>query len=572
MSILYSRKGWGLSMHWNISKKITLLFVAALIAFLVIACVSAYMGISSIMNHYLGEEIREKTEVLNANLQDLKIALVDKWFENPERLTAFVDEQKRLLGYDVTIFEGTTRLSTTLTDASGKRLIGTQLNNPAIENVVWDGETYYGSNTINGIAYNTTYSPIKDADGTIIGILFAGQPKEIVDHLISQVIWQQIVVFVIAGIIFTMATLFFIRKILTEKLNNMTKILKDIAEGEGNLTHRIQINNKDELAAMAGYINSFIDNIQKIVIQVHKQTSMVEEKFAHMQHAVSELDSNINLINSTTAELNRDFEDTVHMVTSIKENTSQVEKVAEHIAARSQDGGSVTTEIHKRAAGLKSTFDSSYKNSVQISQSAAEKLGTAISDSATVKQISGLSNEILSIANQTNTLAINASIEASRAGAAGAGFAVVAQEVRNLSDSAREAAMKIYDMAGAVTEAVGKLAGSGQEVLDFLGKDVMQDYDQMLVATEQYSGDAGSVNDIVSDFNAASEQLLASVQEVLQLVINIVKNTDEGARKTSFISKEMKNIRQETDAVVKDMRDSRQNTTTLISLVKSFKV
>ena len=559
-------------MHWNISKKITLLFVAALIAFLVIACVSAYMGISSIMNHYLGEEIREKTEVLNANLQDLKIALVDKWFENPERLTAFVDEQKRLLGYDVTIFEGTTRLSTTLTDASGKRLIGTQLNNPAIENVVWDGETYYGSNTINGIAYNTTYSPIKDADGTIIGILFAGQPKEIVDHLISQVIWQQIVVFVIAGIIFTMATLFFIRKILTEKLNNMTKILKDIAEGEGNLTHRIQINNKDELAAMAGYINSFIDNIQKIVIQVHKQTSMVEEKFAHMQHAVSELDSNINLINSTTAELNRDFEDTVHMVTSIKENTSQVEKVAEHIAARSQDGGSVTTEIHKRAAGLKSTFDSSYKNSVQISQSAAEKLGTAISDSATVKQISGLSNEILSIANQTNTLAINASIEASRAGAAGAGFAVVAQEVRNLSDSAREAAMKIYDMAGAVTEAVGKLAGSGQEVLDFLGKDVMQDYDQMLVATEQYSGDAGSVNDIVSDFNAASEQLLASVQEVLQLVINIVKNTDEGARKTSFISKEMKNIRQETDAVVKDMRDSRQNTTTLISLVKSFKV
>ncbi|MCL1853698.1 MAG: methyl-accepting chemotaxis protein [Peptococcaceae bacterium] len=665
-------------MKFNISNKITLLFIASFVLFIVIACVGVFVGLNNVIPGYMNDEIRANAEALSNDFMTLEqdLAAACKWFENSARLISairledsaglvdlgklalesmgfdymlatdsdgvligqtsnpgiygislatdiavasalrgesfsgidekahngfsvlastpvrdnqgnlvgtvvlghslvgesFVDEKKRALGNDVTVFLGTTRVSTTITDPSGKRLTGTDLNNKEIESVVWSGQNYYGKNMINGQEYSTVYIPITNTEGRVVGILFSGKPQQILGSLMSKLLTQQIVLLAIVGTLFAATIFLAIRRILTRKLNHMTDLLADIAEGEGNLTQRISLDNKDELAIMADFINTFIANIQKIVIQVTKQTSLVEERLSHMQETMNRLDADIGVINSTTTELSNDFANTATMVTSIRENTSHVEKVAENIAARSQDGSRVTNDIHNRAAGLKNVFDSSYERSVLISQTTTSKLETAITNSESVNQISDLSKEILSIAEQTNMLAINASIEASHAGSAGSGFAVVADEVRKLSFAAREAAMKIQDMARSVTEAVGNLAANGQEILRFLSEDVMKDYNQMLSATEQYSGDAGNVNNIITDFSGTSEELLASVQEMLQLITRIVSATQESLQKTSDISEELNNIRKEAGEVVNTAQQSRHNTEALLTLVKSFKV
>lgn len=127
-------------------------------------------------------------------------------------------------------------------------------------------------------------------------------------------------------------------------------------------------------------------------------------------------------------------------------------------------------------------------------------LSAALEDSRSVEKIKKLTQEIMSITNQTNLLSLNASIEAARAGEAGRGFAVVADEIRSLADSSAETAGNIQTISTQVTEAVDKLARSAEAILQFINKKVMKDYDDFENVVDRYQQDAESVDRLISDF------------------------------------------------------------------------
>lgn len=104
----------------------------------------------------------------------------------------------------------------------------------------------------------------------------------------------------------------------------------------------------------------------------------------------------------------------------------------------------------------------------------------------TSEKINELTNNILNIASQTNLLALNASIEAARAGEAGRGFAVVADEIRNLAENSRDTANDIQNISVLVTEAVRVLSENAEEMLKFVGTDVIKDYDGFVDVVNQY--------------------------------------------------------------------------------------
>lgn len=124
----------------------------------------------------------------------------------------------------------------------------------------------------------------------------------------------------------------------------------------------------------------------------------------------------------------------------------------------------------------------------------------ALEDSRSVEKIKKLTQEIMSITNQTNLLSLNASIEAARAGEAGRGFAVVADEIRSLADSSAETAGNIQTISTQVTEVVDKLARSAEAILQFINEKVMKDYDDFENVVDRYQQDAESVDRLISDF------------------------------------------------------------------------
>ena len=145
----------------------------------------------------------------------------------------------------------------------------------------------------------------------------------------------------------------------------------------------------------------------------------------------------------------------------------------------------------------------------------------------------------MDITGQTNLLALNASIEAARAGEAGKGFAVVADEIRVLAEQSKAAVSHIQEVTENVTAAVDNLAQDSKKLLEFVGTDVVQSLEGFSDMANSYNSDAANVDSLVTDFSAASEQLLASINGVMDAITEVSKTATEGATGTSDIAEKI---------------------------------
>lgn len=155
----------------------------------------------------------------------------------------------------------------------------------------------------------------------------------------------------------------------------------------------------------------------------------------------------------------------------------------------------------------------------------------------------------MDITGQTNLLALNASIEAARAGEAGKGFAVVADEIRVLAEQSKAAVAHIQEVTGNVTAAVENLANDAERLLEFVGNDVVESLGGFAEMANSYNSDAANVDSLVTDFSASSEQLLASINGVMDAISDVGKTATEGATGTTDIAEKVGNVVQEAEAI-----------------------
>lgn len=189
-----------------------------------------------------------------------------------------------------------------------------------------------------------------------------------------------------------------------------------------------------------------------------------------------------------------------------------------------------------------------------------------------MEEISILSESIMAITTQTNLLALNAAIEAARAGEAGKGFSVVAEEIRNLAEQSKNAVSKIQDVTIQVTDAVNQLKESSVELLEFVAKDVAEDYNRFIGVSELYNKDATYVDELVGDFSATSEELLASIESVLGSINEIAKAASEGAYGTTDIAERTMNIMTKSNEVVRGIHTTQNSSMELEAQIGKFEI
>ena len=151
------------------------------------------------------------------------------------------------------------------------------------------------------------------------------------------------------------------------------------------------------------------------------------------------------------------------------------------------------------------------------------------------------------ITNQTNLLALNASIEAARAGEAGKGFAVVATEIGGLADQSKQTVTQIQKVTEEVTSSVAQLSSDAEQLLAFVGNDVVASYDTFDEVADAYNQDAGKIDALISDFSATSEELLASIDGVLDAMEGMATATNEGAKGTTDIAQKTVEVKSKAD-------------------------
>ena len=293
---------------------------------------------------------------------------------------------------------------------------------------------------------------------------------------------------------------------------------------------------RDDFGKLAASLESMRNEMSGLIGEVKSQATEITRMVQEIDDNIQALDEEIENVSATTEELAAGMEETAAASEEINAMSHEIESAAKSIATRSQDGATEADDIRDRAVGIKKTTTENDERTKAIHAEINEGLTKALEDIKVVDQIGVLAESIMEITGQTNLLALNASIEAARAGEAGKGFAVVADEIRVLAEQSKAAVVHIQDVTKNVVESVTNLADGAKKLLEFVGTDVVDSFAGFSDMADSYSNDAGSIDALVTDFSASSEQLLASINGVMDAIGEVSKAATEGATGTNDIA------------------------------------
>ena len=331
---------------------------------------------------------------------------------------------------------------------------------------------------------------------------------------------------------------FLVMASVTTPLSRMLAMLKDIAEGEGDLTHRLEEDRKDEFGELAHWFNRFVDNIHGIISQVASNTSQVSA-------AASQLHSTAEQIATAAEEVACQ---TVTVATASEEMSATSNDIAHNCSLASEISG----RANQTATGGSQVVQETLEGMQNIAERVQESARTVESLGARSDQIGAIVGTIEDIADQTNLLALNAAIEAARAGEQGRGFAVVADEVRALADRTTRATKEIGEMIKAIQRETAGAVGSMENGVREVEKG-MESSRKSGEALQQIVDAIGEVSMQVHQIATAAEEQTAVTGEIssnIHQITDVVSDTARGAHETATAASQLSSLAGELQRLV----------------------
>lgn len=343
---------------------------------------------------------------------------------------------------------------------------------------------------------------------------------------------------------------------------------------EGDFTDEVPasfLERKDEIGDYGRSADKLKKGLTGLLKEVTNSIEQVRQAAVVVTESVNAMHGDISETSATIEELSAGMEETAATSEEINASAAEIAASVSALAGKAEDGSGSADEVSKRAQDLKLSAVASQTTALRIYKSSKLKLENAIHDSNAVEDINVLADAILQITSQTNLLALNAAIEAARAGEAGRGFAVVADEVRKLAEQSQQTVTKIQDVTGTVLAAVRNLASGAGEVLDFLDGQVISDYESLVKTGDQYDNDAQIFDDLTGDISATTQQLNASIHEVIRAISEVATTVNEAAAGTQNIAERATSITETAQTIQQQMDGSSKSVEVLINLVGKFK-
>ncbi|OOF01245.1 chemotaxis protein [Salinivibrio sp. MA427] len=319
-----------------------------------------------------------------------------------------------------------------------------------------------------------------------------------------------------------------------QPVNNMLEKLNDIASGEGDLTQRLSIHGHDEIAQLGHAFNRFVEKLQHTIQRVAQVTTQVTSTASDMAQQTSEVAEKLQVHDNETEQVVTAVTEMSSAAQEVAQNTTQV---ADAATSATQDAKDAQSQVHDSIAAVERLVERMGQSSNEVDQLKEQS-----------DKITSVLSVIGGIAEQTNLLALNAAIEAARAGEQGRGFAVVADEVRTLASRTQTSTHEIRDMLDGlhvhVDSAVKTIAESDQEcqTMAKTSADIGERITSVSAAFSQ-------VNDMTSQIaSAASEQTtvtedihrnLISIRDIVASLLTSSEASSSAAAELSALGRDL---------------------------------
>lgn len=308
----------------------------------------------------------------------------------------------------------------------------------------------------------------------------------------------------------------------------MNEIISEIDNRQGDLTRRVTITNNKEVASVGGGINAFMAKLQEIFRMISSNSRDLEGVVNEVRESVQTSNGSVSDLSALTEELSATMQDISDNASRINENTESVAGEVKSIAEKTIEINQYTKEMKEHAEAMEHAARENMDTTGTKVNDIVSVLSQAIEDSNSVNQVDNLTNDILNIASQTNLLALNASIEAARAGDAGKGFAVVATEISQLAAASQEAANNIQSINAIVITAVHNLADNANGLVEYMNEKILPEFQKFVESGGAYHDKATFIEGVMADFEAKTDSLQNSMDEIANSVNTISHAIEEG--------------------------------------------
>jgi methyl-accepting chemotaxis protein len=428
-------------------------------------------------------------------------------------------------------------------------------------------------------------------------VMTATTEKDMLDEiyaLIRNVIIMAVITTVVIAVI-----IFFVATSITRPVVNVALTLKDISEGEGDLTKSIDVKTKDETGDLARYFNLTLEKIRNLVVTIKKQAialfdigSELASNMTETAAAINEITANIQSIkgrvinqSASVSETNATMEQITinidRLNTHVDKQSASVSKSSSAIEEMIASIQSVTVTLAKNTENVKELMEAS-----DVGRNGLQEVSTDIQEIA--RESEGLLeiNAVMeNIASQTNLLSMNAAIEAAHAGEAGKGFAVVADEIRKLAENSGEQSKTISTVLKKIKDSIDKITRSTDEVLNRFEaidggvKTVSEQTENIRTAMEEQSVGSrqildviGQLNEITRQVKSGSDEMLEGSKEVIQEGKNLELATQEITNGMNEMAAGADQINVAVNRVNEISGQNKDNINVLVQEVSRFKV